>query len=92
MGALREEIEGEALLLGIESRIHREDRGGGRRHIVRGQPPSPARTSFAWQLAVGPALARVTSVEMDGTTVRVYPMGWNVKAVLRPPTGGHNVA
>lgn len=28
----------------------------------------------------------------DGTTVRVYPMGWNVKAVLRPPTGGHNVA
>jgi hypothetical protein len=28
----------------------------------------------------------------DGTTVRVYPMGWNVKAVLRPPSGGHNVA
>ena len=39
--------------------------------ILRRQPPSAARTSFAWQLAVGPALARVTSVEMDGTTLRV---------------------
>lgn len=39
--------------------------------VVRRQPPSAARTSFAWQLAVGPALARVTSVEMDGTTLRV---------------------
>jgi hypothetical protein len=28
----------------------------------------------------------------DGTTVRVYPMGWNVKAVLRPPRRGHSVA
>lgn len=45
--------------------------GGVLAQIVRRQPPSPARTSFAWQLAVGPALARVTSVEMDGTTVRV---------------------
>ena len=39
--------------------------------IVRRQPPSPARTSFAWQLVVGPALARVTSVHMEGTTLRV---------------------
>ena len=39
--------------------------------IVRSQPASPARTTFAWQLAVGPALARVTSVEMEGTTLRV---------------------
>ena len=39
--------------------------------IVRRQPPSPARTMFAWQLAVGPALARVTSVELEGTTLRV---------------------
>lgn len=45
--------------------------GGVLAQIVRRQPPSPARTSFAWQLAVGPALARVTSVEMEGTTVRV---------------------
>ena len=39
--------------------------------IVRQQPPSPARTCFAWQLVVGPALARATSVELEGTTLRV---------------------
>ena len=39
--------------------------------IVRRQPASPARTAFAWQLTVGPALARATSVEMEGTTLRV---------------------
>jgi predicted nucleic acid-binding Zn ribbon protein len=39
--------------------------------IVRRQPASPARTTFAWQLVVGPALARTTSVEMEGTTLRV---------------------
>lgn len=45
--------------------------GGVLAQIVRRQPPSPARTSFAWQLAVGPALARATSVEMEGTTLVV---------------------
>lgn len=45
--------------------------GGVLAEVVRRQPPSPARTTFAWQLAVGPGLARVTSVEMDGTTLRV---------------------
>lgn len=39
--------------------------------IVRRQPPSPARTAFAWQLVVGPALARVTSVHIEGTTLHV---------------------
>lgn len=39
--------------------------------IVRRQPPSAARTVFAWQLAVGPALARVTSVVLEGTILRV---------------------
>ena len=39
--------------------------------IVRRQPPSPARTAFAWQLVVGSTLARVTSVQMEGTTLRV---------------------
>ena len=33
--------------------------------IVRRQPASNARTAFAWQLAVGPALARATTVELD---------------------------
>lgn len=31
--------------------------------LVRRQPASPARTSFAWQVAVGPALAQKTTVE-----------------------------
>ena len=38
--------------------------------IVRRQPASPARTSFAWQIAVGPALARMTTVEsVDGVLI-----------------------
>jgi hypothetical protein len=45
--------------------------GGVLAQIVRRQPPSPARTAFAWELAVGPSLARVTSVEMEGTMLRV---------------------
>ena len=32
--------------------------------IIRRQPPSPEKTAFAWSVAVGPAIARVTSVEL----------------------------
>ena len=32
--------------------------------IIRRQAPSPERTTFAWAMAVGPALARVTTVEL----------------------------
>ena len=32
--------------------------------MIRRQPPSPARTTFAWQVAVGPALARSTTVTL----------------------------
>jgi predicted nucleic acid-binding Zn ribbon protein len=32
--------------------------------IIRRQPASPEKTSFAWSVAVGPALARVTTVEL----------------------------
>lgn len=39
--------------------------------ILRRQPSSPGRTTLAWQLVVGPRLARVTSVEMHGATLRV---------------------
>ena len=45
--------------------------GGVLAAIVRRQPPSPARTRFAWQLVVGPALARVTSVVLEDGTLRV---------------------
>ena len=35
--------------------------------IVRRQPPSTERSSFAWQIAVGPAISRSTSIEVvDG--------------------------
>jgi predicted nucleic acid-binding Zn ribbon protein len=33
--------------------------------IIRRQPPSPARTSFAWQIAAGQQLARATRVNLD---------------------------
>jgi hypothetical protein len=39
--------------------------------ILRRQPSSPARTSFAWQLAVGPAVARATTVVLEGGMLRV---------------------
>ena len=46
--------------------------------ILRRQPASKERTHFAWQLAVGPALARVTTVELaDGIlTVRGSDGRW----------------
>jgi hypothetical protein len=33
--------------------------------IIRRQPPSQERTAFAWQMAVGPAMARTTTVDVD---------------------------
>ena len=46
--------------------------------ILRRQPASKERTHFAWQLAVGAALARVTTVELtDGVlTVRASDPRW----------------
>ena len=45
--------------------------GGVLAGVIRRQPSSPARTAFAWQLVVGPTLARVTSVHIEGTTLHV---------------------
>jgi hypothetical protein len=39
--------------------------------IVRRQQPSQARTNFAWQLAVGQALARATTVELSNGVLKV---------------------
>ncbi|HVL66047.1 MAG TPA: DciA family protein [Vicinamibacterales bacterium] len=52
--------------------------GGVLADILRRQPPSAGRTALAWQLAVGPVLARATSIEMDGTTlvVRAHDPRW----------------
>jgi predicted nucleic acid-binding Zn ribbon protein len=46
--------------------------------IIRRQPPSAARTAFAWRLAVGPGLARATAVELrDGLlTVTARSSHW----------------
>jgi len=46
--------------------------------IVRRQPASKERTNFAWQLAVGQALARATTVELnDGVLiVRALDRRW----------------
>ena len=39
--------------------------------IIRRQPSSRGRTTFAWSAAVGTALARATVVDLSGTTLRV---------------------
>jgi predicted nucleic acid-binding Zn ribbon protein len=39
--------------------------------IIRRQPASKERTAFAWQLVVGPALARATTVELVGGVLTV---------------------
>jgi len=39
--------------------------------IVRRQPASKERTNFAWQLAVGQALARATTVELKDGVLKV---------------------
>jgi hypothetical protein len=41
--------------------------------VIRRQPSSPARTAFAWQVAVGPALARATTVELSNGVLTVRP-------------------
>lgn len=41
--------------------------------IIRRQPESTARTAFAWQIAVGPAIARATTVEVVGGILKVTP-------------------
>jgi predicted nucleic acid-binding Zn ribbon protein len=40
--------------------------------IIRRQPASKEKTAFAWQLAVGPALARVTTVELAEGVLEVH--------------------
>jgi predicted nucleic acid-binding Zn ribbon protein len=46
--------------------------------IIRRQPASRERTTFAWSVAVGPAIARATSVELvDGVlAVRARDQRW----------------
>jgi hypothetical protein len=39
--------------------------------LLARQPLTPAKIAFAWQIAVGPALARATSVSCEGGVLRV---------------------
>ncbi len=41
--------------------------------IVRRQPASRERTEFAWSIAVGPALARATTIELREGILYVTP-------------------
>jgi hypothetical protein len=41
--------------------------------IIRRQPLSPEKVGFAWSVAVGPALARVTTVELRHHNLIVSP-------------------
>jgi hypothetical protein len=49
--------------------------------VVRRQPSTPARTTFAWQLVVGPKLAQATTVELvDGVlNVRASDARWTLE-------------
>lgn len=39
--------------------------------VLRKAPLSPEKVDFAWRMAVGPSVDRVTSVELQGHTLRV---------------------
>jgi len=42
-------------------------------NVIKRQPPSPARTTFAWTVAVGPALARSATATLTGRVLTVRP-------------------
>jgi len=46
--------------------------------VIRRQPASPARTTFAWTVAAGPAMARSATVTLTGhvLTVRARDPRW----------------
>jgi hypothetical protein len=39
--------------------------------VIRRQPASPGKTTFAWTVAVGPALARSATVALAGDVLKV---------------------
>ncbi len=40
---------------------------------IRRQPPSPARTAFAWSVAAGPAMTRAATVDVRDGILTVSP-------------------
>jgi hypothetical protein len=39
--------------------------------VLRNAPLSPEKVAFAWRTAVGPTVDRVSTVRLDGSTLRV---------------------
>jgi hypothetical protein len=56
--------------------------------VIRRQPPSPARTAFAWEIAVGPALARTAAVSLTNgvLTIRARDARWAREIARAEPT------
>ena len=42
-------------------------------NVIRRQPPSPARTAFAWTVAAGPAMARAATVDARDGMLFITP-------------------
>ena len=40
--------------------------------VLRKAPYTPEKLTFAWRLAVGPPIARVTTVTLEGNVLRVH--------------------
>jgi Dna[CI] antecedent, DciA len=61
--------------------------GGVLAEIIRRQPASKEKTAFVWQLAVGHALARVTTVELVERTLQVRAVDprWSAEIVRAEP-------
>jgi hypothetical protein len=55
--------------------------------VMRRQPPSRERTAFAWQLAVGPALARSTTVDLHDGVLTVHARDPRWSAEIKRATG-----
>lgn len=56
--------------------------------VIRRQPPSPGRTTFAWTVAVGPALARSATVSLIDRILHVRPRDarWATEIARASPT------
>ena len=55
--------------------------------VIRRQPASKERTAFAWQLAVGPAIARSTTVDVVDGVLRVVARDAQWGREVRRATG-----
>jgi hypothetical protein len=57
------------------------------RELLRNQPLSPGKITFAWRTAVGPALDRATQVTLDGQVLRIETTSAEWAREVRRSTG-----